>query len=561
MNVKECESIDNEEARLQQHAKTDDDQDLNSLFEVGADVNVNTNDSSTRVAVEERKSVDSDNGDLHKPGETTDNKELNRFPETRMGVNNKEIESIDNEDLRLHQCGNELNSLLETRTDVNITDGDSNVGSTTKGTESVQSEEMGLYQLDETGDNEDFDSLPETGTNINLEETCNDEPFTETINDVNVKGIGFVDNEEQELPNLAETFDDKQLSKLVETGADVDVKDNDSIACLATKGNGSIDNEEAQLPQLPETHDDEQLYTYVKKGADVNVKEIESIDNEEIGLHNVVETDDDDDNEQFDRISERGGYVNVSEFGSTDSLTGTDEKEEINSLTRAGEETESFNSKEMALHEIVEIGDGEQLKELIPRGVDVNVKDCEGNTALAIAARSGHIDCVNILITAGADVNIVNDEGISALIYAVGHGHPDCAQILIDAGADVNHTDYDGSTALIWAATNCCSESIEILLNAGADVNKVNKNSTTALLEAAMINYMPCVKRLAQVGADVNGDLICAAQNGDTTCINALIKVGADVITADAEGNTPLIWATENGYSFCVDVLLQAGRM
>ena len=151
MNVKECESIDNEEARLQQYAETDDDQDLNSLLEVGADVNAN-NDSSTRVAIEERQSIDCDNGELQKLAETTDNKELNRFPETRMDVNNKEIESIDNEHIGLHQCGNELNSLLETRTDVNITDGDSYAGSTTKGIESVDSEEMGSHQLEETGD-------------------------------------------------------------------------------------------------------------------------------------------------------------------------------------------------------------------------------------------------------------------------------------------------------------------------------------------------------------------------------------------------------------------------
>ena len=469
MKVKKCGSIDDEEARLQRHAKTDDDQDLNRPLEVGADVNVNDNDSSIRVAIEERKSIDIEDVGLQKLAENTDDKDLNNFPKTGMDVNIKEFESIDNEDIQLHQCGNELNSLLETRTDVNITDGDSNAGSTTKEIESV-----GSHQFDETGNNEDLDSLPETRTNINLKETCNDEPFIETINDVNVKGIGFVDNEEQELSNLAETFDDQQLSKLVETGsdvnvrdddgntalaieeigpidtidiglghlpetgnnkqfnklvrtgADVNVRDNDGNTALTIDENGLVDNEGAQLHQLPETDDGEQLYTYVKTGADVNVKEIEPIDNEEIGLHNGVDTDDDD--EEFDRISERGGYVNVSEFGSTDSLTGTDEKEEVNSLTRAGEETENINSKEMTLHQMVEIGDGEQLTEMIDRGVNVNIKDYDGNTAVAIAARSGHINCVNILIAAGADVNIVNDEGISALIYAVGHWHPNCAQ-------------------------------------------------------------------------------------------------------------------------------------
>ena len=151
VNVKECESFDNEEARLQRHAKTDDDHDLNSLLdtgadvnnllEVGADVNVNDNDSSTHMTVEEMRSIDSEDLKLHNLAETTDDKDWNNFPETGREVNIKNIESIDNEDLRLHQCGNELNSLLETRTDVNITNDDSNTISTTKGIESVESEE------------------------------------------------------------------------------------------------------------------------------------------------------------------------------------------------------------------------------------------------------------------------------------------------------------------------------------------------------------------------------------------------------------------------------------
>ena len=431
MNVKECESIDNE-ARLQQHAKTDDDQDLNSLLEVGADVTVNNNDSSTCVAIEERQAIDIEDVRLQNLAETTDNKDLNNIPETGIDVNIKEIKSIDNKDIGLHQCGNELNSLFETRTDVTITDSDINTDSAITGMESVERIEMGSHQLDETGDNEDLDSLRETGTDVKDKETANDEQLIETVNDVNVKGIGIIDNKEQE------TFGDEQFKKLVETrtgvngretipteseeivennnenlnirsqtGADVNVREN----IKHNNGNigwtieeiGTIDSEEVQLDQLPETDDGEQLNRYVKTGADVNVREYEYIHNEEICLHSVVETYDDDD-EQFDRISERGGYVNVSEFGSTDSLTGTDEKEELKSLTRAGEETESFNLKEMALHQIVEIGVGEQLKELIPRGVVVNFKDCEGNTALAIAARSGHIDSVNILITAGADI-------------------------------------------------------------------------------------------------------------------------------------------------------------
>ena len=51
------------------------------------------------------------------------------------------------------------------------------------------------------------------------------------------------------------------------------------------------------------------------------------------------------------------------------------------------------------------------LETLLKRGVDVNVHDKDGRTALIEAARDGHEKCVEVFITAGADVNVQNNDG------------------------------------------------------------------------------------------------------------------------------------------------------
>ena len=68
--------------------------------------------------------------------------------------------------------------------------------------------------------------------------------------------------------------------------------------------------------------------------------------------------------------------------------------------------------------------------------VQINkVSDLRGWSALYIAARLGHAECVELLIAAGADVNQPTDEGETPLLIATAHGHTKVMSILMDAGA------------------------------------------------------------------------------------------------------------------------------
>ena len=62
-------------------------------------------------------------------------------------------------------------------------------------------------------------------------------------------------------------------------------------------------------------------------------------------------------------------------------------------------------------------------------------------TALMMAAKRGHHECVSILVANGADVNAPCDAFETALMKAAENGHLDCASILIANGANVNAYD------------------------------------------------------------------------------------------------------------------------
>ena len=234
-----------------------------------------------------------------------------------------------------------------------------------------------------------------------------------------------------------------------------------------------------------------------------------------------------------------------------------------------------------------------QVRDLINRGADPNLRNWRGETPLHRAAiRNPDLDVHRALIDAGADVNARDNTGATALHRAAGQPSPGRADLLIEAGADVNARDKAGSTPLHEAAGKGLDEGAKTLLKHGADPNLPDNTGRTPLHLAYAAERQDMVNRLLEAGAnleardqegrvpiqhlppsDPRGEHEQEQRANDSNEIRNMDNLPRSLRTspeeyeriqnalnpADSEGRTPLHRAAENESVLGVRKLLQAG--
>ncbi|MFC9241567.1 ankyrin repeat domain-containing protein [Streptomyces decoyicus] len=150
-------------------------------------------------------------------------------------------------------------------------------------------------------------------------------------------------------------------------------------------------------------------------------------------------------------------------------------------------------------------GDATLVARLLGEGVGVDAPDCEGHTALDLAARRGHADVVRLLIAAGADPEQRAGEyqESTPLCLAAAHGHTAVVGELLDAGVHTGAQGRMGYAPLVLAATTGDEghpEAVDLLLDHGADIHVVMKGRTP-LDWAVWFGQVPMVQQLLDRGA------------------------------------------------------------
>ena len=157
-----------------------------------------------------------------------------------------------------------------------------------------------------------------------------------------------------------------------------------------------------------------------------------------------------------------------------------------------------------------------QVRDLIDRGADPNLRNWRGETPLHRAAiRNPDLDVHRALIDAGADVNARDDTGATALHRAAGQPSPGRADLLIEAGADVNARDKGGSTPLHEAAGK------------GAGCGREDSSQAWSRSQRFRITHGRTPLHLAY-----------AAERQDM--VNRLLEAGANLEARDQEGRVPI---------------------
>jgi len=235
---------------------------------------------------------------------------------------------------------------------------------------------------------------------------------------------------------------------------------------------------------------------------------------------------------------------------------------------------------------------------MIKKGININLQDINGNSALSTASENGNNDLVKLLLSKGADrsqikpvhhspfviPDIKDDyQAPEIYIYGVRWGMIEIVKSMLNRGIPVDTLDSQGNNALGTAAGVNQTETTAFLLEHGADINLINGIGLSPVehaiandgIDAALLICRKGVKSVKEEnewyvrqlfavisGKNKNTDvkdpdtemnlLMTAASKNHPNTVRFLVKNGSDINSSykssqmrnrPLNGSTPLIFA------------------
>ena len=196
-------------------------------------------------------------------------------------------------------------------------------------------------------------------------------------------------------------------------------------------------------------------------------------------------------------------------------------------------------------------------------GINPNAQNSDGRTVLIAAAARGELDIVNLLLSRGVDVNVKDNRGYTALAHALEARYPEVEEALLNR-PELNPNvggllERPVLLAYVWRDNK---KATKRLLALGADVKLQDKDGDTALHGAAETGNVEIMRLLLDKGADPNAKnkqggtpLMWAAVFGNDAATWLLLSRGADASLKDNDGITALEWASRNHRQNVISVL------
>lgn len=160
-----------------------------------------------------------------------------------------------------------------------------------------------------------------------------------------------------------------------------------------------------------------------------------------------------------------------------------------------------------ALHRAVALGSGEDVRDALDRGADIELRDRRKRTPFLLAVQTGDVAKAEMLVQRGANLRAAGHCGAPALFFAIENPHDAMLDWLLRHGADIEQTDEFGDTPLMTAAEHRNSYAVRALLSRGAKL-EAQRRGETAL---ALAGSRDVIVQLLDGGADPR-QLVCGGQ-------------------------------------------------
>ena len=234
------------------------------------------------------------------------------------------------------------------------------------------------------------------------------------------------------------------------------------------------------------------------------------------------------------------------------------ESERLDDVKAAIESGEDINQQDgfgiTPLMQAVLIRSEKIVKYLCENNADVNIQSpVLKDTVICLAAEYNIPSSLEILLEHGADVSLKTSSGETALDIAVKNKNNECVQIFKE---HINN-------ALWKAVATESSDDVKSALELGADINKLDKSGITPLMQSSQNGSEEIVKLLCEHNASLNVQslgykhtAVCfAASYNNVSCLEILLKHGADASLKTSSGETALHLTIRNKHNECTKIL------
>ncbi|KAK8745805.1 hypothetical protein OTU49_000020, partial [Cherax quadricarinatus] len=236
----------------------------------------------------------------------------------------------------------------------------------------------------------------------------------------------------------------------------------------------------------------------------------------------------------------------------------------INNRQRSKNIREVAFAPEVQLMDIAARGSHEDMRNLLKSGIDPNMRNHDGLTALHQACIDGSLELVTLLLKHGADVNITDQDLWTPLHAAATCGHFKIVTTLIKAGANLTAINCDGEMPHDITDDEVTFQYME---------NEMMKRGITQdiierIREEPHDVMLRDIKNTVLTGGDLNQPLErkstflhAAIANGFNDIVKLLIDNGASLTARDEDGWEPIHAASYWCNEAAIDLLTHDKRV